>query len=178
MRPKVLLAIFSVVLLIAALLLVPRATREITYVGSSGVSHDGADGLTVHINTCGEQITRVDVEQGDLEASRTADEPFSGVVAFALGHAAPEGWTLEDNGKDGDADKRIEVAATLHNRAATHHFRPAEVDAAEVQNLEPGRIATGTPTVHGDRLIYQPEQFATDCLGPVTYSPGLGSSFS
>ena len=80
------------------------------------------------------------------------------VAAFTLGTAAPEGWTLEDNGED--------------------HFRTSEVDAAELDYLEPGRIATGPPAAHGDRLIYQPERFATDCPGPVNYSPGLGSNFS
>ncbi len=178
MRPKVLLAVLVVVLLITALLVVPPATREITFVGASGVSHDRAGGRTVHINTCGERITRVDVEQGDLEATWTADEPFSGVASFALGAAAPEGWTLEDNGEDGDVDKRIVVRATLHDRPDTHHFRTTEVDAAELDYLEPGRIATGPPAAHGDRLIYQPERFATDCPGPVNYSPGLGSNFS
>ena len=65
------------------------------------------------------------------------------VAAFTLGTAAPEGWTLEDNGED--------------------HFRTSEVYAVEVADREPVRIATGD--AHGPR-------------GPVTYSPGLGSSFS
>ena len=55
------------------------------------------------------------------------------------------------------------MTATLHDRPATHHFHTSEVDAAEVADLVPGRIATGD--AHGPR-------------GPVTYSPGLGSSFS
>lgn len=176
MRPRTVLAVTAVaiLLLITTLLLAPRAFRELTYVGESGVSLDGAGGRTVHINTCGEAVNRVEVEAGGYAAAYTSTAPVSGVTTFDLGAPAHDGWEATVNGELGAVDQQgIRVEVTLHDRPDTHRFRTTDVTAAELRALEPGRIAVGTPAPSGDRILSWPEDFATDCPGPVTHTPGV-----
>ncbi|AJE32747.1 hypothetical protein B842_04470 [Corynebacterium humireducens NBRC 106098 = DSM 45392] len=176
-RPTLLLlTLLTVVGLVASPLVLSAigAIGETTYVGQSGVSHDGDGGRTAHINTCGETVTRVEVTADGHTFSYKATAPFTGVAAFEPGTPPPHGWTLEKEGAPGDVDKHmISVDAELHARPEAYRFRSSEVADAELEVLAPGAIALGQPSPTGDRELQSARQFSSGCPEPVTRSPSI-----
>ena len=173
-RPTLLLLTLLTVVGLVASPLVLSALGETTYVGQSGVSHDGDGGRTAHINTCGETVTRVEVMADGHTFSYSATVPFTGVAAFEPGTPPPHGWTLEKEGAPGDVDKHtISVDAELHARPDSYLFRSSEVADAELEVLEPRAVALGRPAPTGDRELQSARQFSAGCPEPVTHTPSL-----
>ncbi|NLA56534.1 MAG: hypothetical protein GX859_09635 [Corynebacterium humireducens] len=176
-RPTLLLlTLLTVVGLVASPLVLSAigALGETTYVGQSGVSHDGGGGRTAHINTCGETVTRVEVTADGHTFSYSATVPFTGVAAFDPGTPPPHSWTLEKEGAPGDVDKHtISVDAELHARPDSYLFRSSEVADAELEVLEPRAVALGRPAPTGDRELQSARQFSAGCPEPVTHTPSF-----
>lgn len=138
---------------------------EVTYVGESGIAHDGDGSINVYFHTCGEDITRVEVlSDKDVVVAYTTDKPASGAFTFVLGQQPPAPWSMEQHEPlDTSPDTTLTTRTTLQDEPKDVAYRDAEIQMEWLVFSEPGRINIGTQFKSGDRFLAWPEEWPDIC---------------
>lgn len=144
--------------------------------GLVGISHDGRDNLVLHVNTCENATSQVEVHAGreGLEThepnpvigSFSRAEPVSG--NFAIEAADPAPWTVEqelalpeDPGHFFIATAQPEDSGGQGILWAQKYFSSASSTWEDLMEVAPGEIVTGNSSAGVS--IETPESFAAAC---------------
>ena len=143
--------------------------------GRTGVSHDGNDNLSFHVNTCENSTQRVDIvagreglagdEENPVIGSYTLDEPISG--SFVIRDQAPSPWAVDQQlDLPEDPSYFFIVSARPEDKGGPAFIRPekyfssAAVTYDELMAAPAGAVVTG---IHDGLTSVTQEEFDATC---------------